>query len=192
MMILLPEDVQSINKFLNRVKELINKYGRALIVVAEGYPMIDLGHMYDKTGQIIYSSSQKLIAQEIVNILFENNIQARAFIPGIDQRDEILLSNKRDLEIAYKIGEFAVKMIETPHDFLVGIKYNKLKKRLVPVIININEIDNYSRHLPSNWISKGKFDVNDDFLRYITPLLANTQDLYYKKFSLIKGSNFDV
>lgn len=191
LMILLPEDVQSINKFLNRVKDLINSFNRALIVVAEGYPMFDLGYRYDKTGQIMYSSSQKLIAQEIVNILFENNIQARAFIPGIDQRDEILLSNKRDLEIAYKIGEFAVKMIETSHNFMVGIKYDKLQKKLVPVIISLNKIGNYSRHLPSKWISKGKFDVTDDFLKYISPLLARNQDLYYKKFSFIKGSIFD-
>ena len=38
-------------------------------------------------------------------------------------------------------------------------------------MIPFADIGNFSRRLPLQWIDKGGFDVNDEFVRYAMPLI---------------------
>jgi 6-phosphofructokinase 1 len=39
--------------------------------------------------------------------------------------------------------------------------------------VSLQNVANSERHLPRNWISKNRFDVTDEFIRYALPMIGN-------------------
>jgi 6-phosphofructokinase 1 len=155
---------------------MIDKFGRALVVMSEGYDVGDVGEIKDYSGQVMFSSSENLAAQLLVNKCIENKMQARAFIPGVDQRSEIIYTTKFDINHAYGVGEYAVKQLESGEsNFLVGIikkdnmiKYHKIK---------YETFNDLSRKLDEKYIKKGSFDVSDDYLKYLEDVISDRRHL---------------
>jgi ATP-dependent phosphofructokinase / diphosphate-dependent phosphofructokinase len=163
LIILLPEDKRPKEEVLQKIKKITEKFGRAMVIMSEGYVLSDLGEKKDHQSQVMYGSSETTSAQILVNLLMERKIQARSIIPGPDQRDEILLSSKTDLKIAFDVGAEAIKVIsEMGGNFLIGID-NKIMPTKIPLL----DCDNYTRKMPEEWISKGNFDVDDEYVKYL-------------------------
>ena len=122
LMILLPEDQQDNGDLVYAIKTMLKTHKRAMIVMSEGYSISEIGSRNDFSGQIMYGSSQTTQAQNLINLLFEHDIQSRAFIPGFDQRSEILFASEFDLKHAYGVGAYAVRnTLEGESRFLASI-----------------------------------------------------------------------
>ncbi len=171
LLIFLPEDQQDKRVLLKKIRQMLKKYNRLMIVMSEGYKIGDIGGREDPSGQVMYGSSQTTNAQLLVNYLHENKIQARAIIPGPDQRGEFLLRSKQDVNKAYKLGRYAVKqLLDGKKNFLASISKRKNgKSRLLS--IPYNNCDNYSRVMKPEWIDYGNFDVSNSYLNYLNQML---------------------
>jgi len=174
LIILLPEDQLEFHEVLKQIEKTLKLYKRTMVILSEGYEVGDIGERYDPSGQVMYGSSQTTAAQILVNECTQIGIQARAFIPGIDQRSEIVFTTSRDLERAYNIGFYtAEKLIGGEKDFFSSIAESDTPGEKVEYIsIPFNEIGDFSRIMPDKWISSGNFDVTDDYINYVEPLIG--------------------
>ncbi|NRA73971.1 MAG: 6-phosphofructokinase [Rickettsiales bacterium] len=199
LLILIPEDQRKIEDILEKIKYKLKKVGRLMIIMTEGYKIGDIGKQFDHTGQIMYGSSQTTSAQTMVNKCMENNIQARCFIPSIDQRSNFLYTTKEDLFHAENIGIFAIqKLIEGYTNFFASICYTDLGY-IGYKSIPFETIQNFSRKMPNKWIDFGNFDVTDLFVDYVesiigTPLINNMKNIFdidfaAQNYPLIKKLN---
>ena len=164
-MLLLPEDKQPINRIIGHVKKKLKKFDRLLIFISEGYKIGNIGSRHDKSGQVMYGSSNNTNCQLLSNILNKEKIQSRIFNPTILQRVFKFEDKKKflkDNKIAYKLGSITVQMmLSGKKSFLISIANNKI------VPINYISCNNFARKMPIKFIKKGLFDVNDNYIKYL-------------------------
>ena len=172
LLLLLPEDQQPLNVVLKKIESTILLHKRAIIIMSEGYKIDDIGEIYDYSGQVMYGSSKSTGAQLLVNKCIEKNIQARHFIPGIDQRCDIAFTLQSDIIESINVGNHAVEQLENGiNGFLSSIGYDESKNIIVNKTILFEDIKNFSRRLPDEWVDKGNFDVTDLFIEYAEKLI---------------------
>ena len=191
LILLLPEDQLPVRLVVKKIKQILQEFGRAMVVMSEGYRVGDIGARFDPSGQIMYSSSRTTNAQLLVNRLADFSIQACAFIPGFDQRSEALFVSKRDLEFAERAGEYAVEEFERGNrNFFVTVACGEGPPfRLLIKSIPLSEIDDFSRKMPDSWIDKGKFDVTDEYIDYLKKIVDFNSPLLRFPFGKIKFSS---
>lgn len=176
LLILLPEDQKSIDEVIMAIKTKIDEFGRAIVVMSEGYDVGDVGEIKDCSGQVMFGSSQNLAAQLLVNKCIENGIQARAFIPGVDQRSDITFTTKFDIEHSYNLGKYAIEQLEKGHsNFLVAI--TKEKNEIKYKNIEYSSFDNFSRKLEKKFIKENEFDVSDVYIKYLEDIISDRKHL---------------
>ena len=175
LIILLPEDHQPLEAVLKKIEDTVNKRGRAIVVMTEGYTISPFEETRDKSGQVMYSSSETTNAQLLVNACINAGIQARSFIPGIDQRDEILLTSPQDIEASLQVGQTAIDEFEKGNQrFIVTLPQQNITQEIKTGIIDLFTYDDYSREMPSQWINKENFDVTDAYINYLSKLFDKT------------------
>jgi len=163
LIILLPEDQQDLASVLDKINDTVEKHGRALVVMSEGYIIDDVKPRFDYSGQIMYSSSGDLVAQSLVNKLCDIGIQSRAFIPGVDQRSCNEYTLKCDRDIAYDCGVYATALAsENKTDIIVTVSETGHLKT-----VEYDSFKNYSRKMSPEFIDKGNFDVTDMYVKYL-------------------------
>jgi 6-phosphofructokinase 1 len=166
--ILLPEDLQSRFKVLSKIDSMVNKFGRCLVFMSEGYEIDKIDYPLDKSGQKMYGSGITTNAQMLVHALVtEAEISARSYIPTILQRqchDDIL---RKDEDASFHLGEYtAEQLMRGNSEFLSSI--NSSYDR---VAIPFSRIENYSRKMQDSFIQRGQFDVSDNYIDYLSGLL---------------------
>ena len=173
LIILLPEDQKPLSEVMKHIENVVRENDRAIVVLSEGYDFGDIGERYDLRGQIMYGTSRTTAAQLLVNHCADAGIQARAFIPGYDQRSDITFVSDLDIKRAYSVGFKTVeKLHEGEHDFLCSI--SKGSNNTVDFIsIPFSDIGDYSRKLHLRWIWHGNYDVTDEYVEYVRPLIGN-------------------
>ena len=93
---------------------------------------------------------------------------------GTDQRDTMIYASTVDLDEAYKVGQKAVEVamnegngwmatILREPGFIYNVKYDK---------VPLEKVALSERFFPDKWISKSRFDVTDEFLNYVRPLIG--------------------
>lgn len=171
-MLLLPEDKKNFSRILKSVKKYIKKYNRLMIFLSEGYNIDNLKPVYDNSGQIMYGSSGNSSCQLLSNKLNSYGIQSRIFNPTILQRVFSYNNNVVDIkdnQIAKKIGNYAVKsLLSNKHGCLIGIS-NKKKLQC----ISFKHCKNLSRKMPVKFLNKGKFDVSNEYIKYLKKIFKS-------------------
>ena len=181
LLLLLPEDQQPIEKVLAAVEDVVRKRGRAIVVLSEGYDVGGLSERYDERGQIMYGSSRTTAAQVLVNKCMDAGIQSRAFIPGVDQRSDILYAMENDLLYAHSLGYQGLASLSAGHsEFLQSITRNLGSRTPLISRVSFSEIQNFSRALPGEWLRGGQFDVSDDYQTYLSDVVVG-QPLYARE-----------
>ena len=175
LLILLPEDPQSIDNILNAIDSMIVKHRRAIVVVSEGYPIGDIGEKKDLTGQTMFGSSDTTSAQLLVTLLNKHGIQARSYIPTVLQRQDFESTLNFDRSIAYMQGADIVKRMDSGESsFLSSISAPNLSQNESVsnniTAIKFDSFDDYSRSLNDKFIMKGSFDVSDLYINYLNSL----------------------
>jgi 6-phosphofructokinase 1 len=160
------------------VNDQLKKDGRCIVVISEGFDVGTLGAVKDSFGHTSFGSSQNSVFQIVVNYLNSKGLNARGSargqVMGTDQRDTTAYASTVDLDEAYKVGQKAVDIaindgngwmstILRDPGFIYNVKYDKTPLETVALS---------ERTFPEKWISKNRFDVTDEFLAYVRPLIG--------------------
>jgi 6-phosphofructokinase 1 len=178
--IYLAEAKCTLDQLAHNVLEQLNRDGRCIVVVSEGFNVGDFGQVRDSFGHVQFSASQTTVAQVVVNYLntlkFPVPGKARGQVPGTDQRNAIAYASSIDLDEAYNVGRHAVSIAARGENgFMATILRDQaansysVRYDQVP-LADVAEKD---RSFPSHWIAPSRVDVTDDFVRYARPLIGD-------------------
>ena len=177
--IYLAEREWTLEEIGDRVNDLLKERGRAVLVVSEGLRISGLGERKDSFGHASFSASNLTVAQMLINDLNDRGLpvkgNARANVPGTDQRHNMLYASGTDLEEAYRVGQKAAELaaagehgymstiLRDPGD-VYSVRYDK---------VPLPEVANSERHFPDKWIAESGTDVTDEFIKYARPLIGD-------------------
>jgi 6-phosphofructokinase 1 len=170
----------TLDHLAHNVLEQLNRDGRCIVVVSEGFNVGDFGQVRDSFGHVQFSASQTTVAQVVVNYLNTLKLpvpgKARGQVPGTDQRNAIAYASAVDLDEAYNVGRHAVSIAaKGENGFMATILRDhaatsySVRYDQVPLA----EVAEKDRSFPSRWIAPSRTDVTDDFLRYARPLIGD-------------------
>ena len=176
--IYMPESGLSLAELTDNVNDELQRSGRCIVVLSEGFDVGDIGEVKDAFGHTEFSASMFTAQQVVVNHLNKVGIKARGAargqVSGTDQRDTIIYASTVDLDEAYKVGQNAV-VIALEH----GSGYMSTILRRPGLIYSVDfdkvpldVVANSERKFPESWIAPNRIDVTDDFVRYARPLIG--------------------
>jgi 6-phosphofructokinase 1 len=177
--IYLAESKLSLDIMADNVNEQLKSDGRCIVVVSEGFDAGSVGEVKDSFGHTSFGSSQNSVYQIVVNFLNSKGLNAkgaaRGQVMGTDQRDTTAYASIVDLDEAYKVGQKAVEIalyegngwmatILRDPGFIYNVRYDK---------VPLEKVALSERTFPEKWISKNRYDVTDEFLAYVRPLIGD-------------------
>lgn len=176
--IYMAESKVSIETLADNVNEQLLKDGRCVVVISEGFDAGVIGEVKDAFGHTSFGSSQMSVFQTVVNYLNSKGLKARGAargqVMGTDQRHNTAFASIVDLDEAYKVGQKAVEIaIYDGNGWMAtilrepGIIYN-VKYDKVP----LEKVALSERTFPEKWIAPSRYDVTDEFLAYVRPLIG--------------------
>jgi 6-phosphofructokinase len=176
--IYLAESGLTLEELTERVNDQLQRDGRCIVVVSEGFEVAEFAKRRDAFGHTLYGSSETTVAQVIVNHLNAVGLKARGVarfnIPGTDQRHNMHFASVVDLEEAYQVAQHAVLLalagqggymatiLRQPGE-IYSVRYDK---------VPLEAVANSERKFPPQWIAPSRVDVTDDFVRYARPLIG--------------------
>ena len=176
--IYMTESKVSLEQLTDNVHDQINRDGRCILVISEGFDVGEIGEVKDSFGHTSFGSSQISVFQSVVNHLNRNKFnvtgKARGQVMGTDQRDTAIYASTVDLEEAYKVGQKAVEIamkdgngwmatILREPGFIYNVNYDK---------VPLEKVALSERSFPEKWIADSRIDVTDEFLAYLRPLIG--------------------
>lgn len=176
--IYLTESEVSLEELADNVNDQVQKDGRCIVVISEGFDVGGVGEEKDSFGHTKFGSSKTTVYQQIVNYLNTQGIKAqgkaRGHVLGTVQRDMMVYASTVDLAEAYRVGQKAVDIamndgngwmatILREPGFIYNVRYDKAPLEKVALS---------ERFFPKEWIAANKIDVTDNFLNYVRPLIG--------------------
>ena len=177
--ILFPESPVTYNTFLKTVKQKIKNVGGCIVIIPEGYQFlnqeINFDKSFDLSGQVMWGSSYDTISQQVNNLLNSDGIQTRICNTTIEQRQNPHTVDRNDIERSYKIGFDSIKHKKAGFsNFFNSIQLRKNIKNKKPyfktVPIDLEQITDFNRNFPVEWISDNKLFVSKEYYNYINSL----------------------
>ncbi len=173
----LTEAHHTLDSLTENVNRELERSGRCILVVSEGFDVGGLGEMHDAFGHIEYGASRTTVAQVIVNHLNSGLLKGRGYatgqVPGVLQRSTSIFASSIDIEEAYEVGRKAVEVGVTEGSGWMAtiLRAPGEAYRAVYDKVPLSAVAGSERTLPKGWISKDGLDVTDDFVRYARPLI---------------------
>jgi 6-phosphofructokinase len=176
--IYMAESKVSLDDLADNVNKQILSDGRCIVVISEGFDAGNIGEVKDAFGHTSFGSSQTSVYQIVVNYLNSKGLRARGSargqVMGTDQRDTAAYASVVDLDEAYKIGQKAVDIainegngwmatILREPGFIYNVRYDKVPLEMVALS---------ERSFPEKWLTRSRYDVTDDFISYVRPLIG--------------------
>jgi 6-phosphofructokinase 1 len=176
--IYMPESGLALDQMADNVNQELNRSGRCVVVVSEGFNVGDLGVSRDSFGHVQYSASEITVMQVVVNFLNRRGLTvrgaARGQVYGTDQRATAVYASNVDLDEAFSVGQKAVEIAVTAGSgymatilrkpgAIYGVTYEKVQLEVVA---------NSERSFPKSWITESRVDVTDEFVNYARPLVG--------------------
>jgi len=179
LLIFMPESKLSIDDLADRVNDKLKERGRCIVALSEGFDVGDIGARRDSFGHVEFGASDRTAQQAVVSFLNKTGLAARGAargnVAGTDQRDTAIYASVVDIAEAYQVGLHAVEIARTAGSGWMStilrrpgddydIYYDK---------VPLQEVANSERAFPEAWLSPGKTDVTDAFVRYARPLMGD-------------------
>ncbi len=176
--IYMTESNVDLDQLTDNVNDQLNRDGRCILVISEGFDVGSIGEVKDSFGHTVFGASQISVYQSVVNHLnskkFNVTGKARGQVMGTDQRDTMIYASTVDLDEAYKVGQKAVDIamndgngwmatILREPGMIYNVKYDK---------VPLEKVALSERTFPAKWIAENKFDVTDEFIDYVRPLIG--------------------
>lgn len=168
-------NLQTLTENVNRE---LQRSGRCIVIVNEGFDVGDIGAARDGFGHIEYGASQQTAAQAVVNHLNRSGLKARGQasgqVPGVLQRSTSIYRSVVDIDEAFAAGACAVDIaVRDGTGYMAtllrvpGSEYNIRYDK-----VDLRTVANSQRFLPREWISADGIDVSDAFIEYARPLIG--------------------
>jgi len=177
--IYMAESKLTLEQLGQNVLNQLERDGRCLVVVSEGFDVGEFGVTRDAFGHIQFSASQTTVAQVVVNYLntlkFPVTGKARGQVPGTDQRNAIAYASAVDLDEAYEVGRHAVHLARTEGTGYMATLLRRRDTRAYQVIydkVPLDKVAAFDRSFPERWLAPNRIDVTDEFLAYAEPLIG--------------------
>ena len=188
MLIYLPETPFHMDKFINSVRECLNKQNNVVVCVSEG--------IRDKEGRLIceyrgkaetdsfghkkLTGSAKLLEEAVMSEL--PGIKCRSIEFSLIQRSSSVLASGRDKEEAEAVGRFAVKSVIAgeSHQMVCMERAEGEEYKINYVLKDVADIGNKEKMIPSWWITGEGTDVTSEFIDYVKPLIEGECEIRYK------------
>lgn len=176
--IYMAESKVPIGNLADNVNDQLKQDGRCIVVISEGFDAGNIGEVKDAFGHTSFGSSQNSVFQTVVNYLNSKGLKtrgaARGQVMGTDQRGTTAYTSVVDLDEAYKVGQKAVEIalfngngwmatILREPGFIYNVKYDK---------VPLEKVALSERSFPEKWIASNRYDVTDEFLAYVRPLIG--------------------
>ncbi|PID58268.1 6-phosphofructokinase [candidate division KSB3 bacterium] len=175
------ESDHNLESLAENVNRQLERDGRCLVVVSEGFDVGALGEARDGFGHIEYGASRSTVAQIVVNYLNDVGLKARGQatgqVPGVLQRSTSIYASQVDIDEAYQIGRNAVEIgMNDGSDWMATILRDWTSETYAPYYakVELENVANSVRQLPARWLSKDGLDVSDEFIRYAGPLIGDS------------------
>lgn len=174
-------------QFMKDVKEKLNQKHSVLIAVSEGIKNQRGQYLSenkqtsknDGFGHTSLSGVSKLLAEEVKATL---GCKTRGIELNIMQRCSGHLVSQTDWIEAKKLGE---KACEYAINKKTGVMSAIKRVQDIPYIVeyvavNVNNVANYEKQVPRNWIVEKGNDVTQEMIQYLFPLIQGECELEYK------------
>lgn len=174
--ILFPEVAFNEARFLNKVKESVEKHGFCTIVVSEGVKneqgqfLADAG-LKDAFGHTQLGGVAPVIAQLIKSKLgFKYHWAVADYL----QRAARHIASQTDLDHAYALGKAAVEMAVAGDNAMMPIIVRKSAKPYQWEIgkVPLSDVANVEKKLPPEYIRADGFGITEDCRAYLQPLIT--------------------
>lgn len=176
--IYLAESPCSLEQLHENVNAQLKQDGRCLVVLSEGFDVGDIGKVTDSFGHTQFGSSETSVAQTVTNYLNQQGLcvkgKARLNIPGTDQRNAMAYASTVDLDEAYRAGQKAVELVAGGTNGMMSTilrtadSVYQVRYDAVP----LEKVALSERTFPAHWITANGYDVSDDFIDYVRPLIG--------------------
>lgn len=176
--IYMPEAGLSLEQLTDNVNEELERGGRCMVVVSEGFDAGELGERHDSFGHVEFGACDSTVQQVIVSHLNKVGLKARGMargqVAGTDQRSTAIYASTVDIDEAYRVGRKAVEIaIEDGSGWMATILRNPGAAYSVRYDkVRLRDVANSERTFPLDWLAPGGIDVTDDFLAYARPLIG--------------------
>jgi 6-phosphofructokinase len=176
--IYMAESKVSMEQLTDNVNSQLKKDGRCMVVISEGFDVGEIGEVKDAFGHTSFGSSKLSVYQMVVNYLNDKGLKARGAargqVMGTDQRHTTAYASIVDLDEAYKVGQKAVEIASKDENgwmatilrepgFIYNVRYDK---------VPLEKVALSERTFPEKWILPNRYDVSDEFLSYVRPLIG--------------------
>ena len=182
--ILFPEITFDRERFLARVKSLVEKSGYCTVVVSEGAQNADGTFLADQGLKDAFGHAQLGgVAPVVANIVREGlGLKYHWAVADYLQRAARHIASKTDVEQAYAVGKAAVELA------LAG------KNSMMPTIVRtsshpyawevgaapLSEVANVEKMMPREYITEDGFGISEACREYLTPLIQGEDYPPYK------------
>ena len=184
-LIYLPERPFILEKFLNEVKEVHDRFGRVVICVCEG--------LRDESGAFLKASTEGIdtdkfghvqlggVGDYLVNVISGKlKLKARYDKPGTIQRVSMQCASQIDIEEAYRVGQVALSSaVEGECDKMVTLIRNQNDPYHSETgLVELEEVALKTKKVPDEFINNDSNFVTKAFLEYVRPLIGGALPHY--------------
>ncbi len=175
-LILFPEIAFDEAKFLQAVKDTVATVGYCVVVVSEGVKDA-AGKFLAETGVKDAFGHSQLggAAQQIASLVQAKlGVKFHYALPDYLQRSARHLASAVDVEIAYKVGEAAVRYAIAKQNAVMPVIKRLSNKpyryEIKPALLS--DVANHERVMPRDFITEDGFGITAAARRYLEPLIA--------------------
>ena len=181
--ILLPEVPFEKNKFLTQVKQTVRKNGFCVIVASEGTQMkngkflADSG-LTDAFGHKQLGGVAPVLSEMISKLGLKNHWAVADYL----QRSARHIASKTDLDQAYAVGEFAVKLATSGKTAVMPIikRISDAPYKWKIDTVSLKKVANVEKTVPKKFISKNGFKITSAGRKYLSPLIQGEAQTNFK------------
>ena len=178
-LIYLPEVPFDIKKFLEKVKELLEKQTSVVIAVSEGIKLADGRYVCElgSSGDYVDAFGHKQLqgtATYLANFLAaECGCKTRAVELSTLRRSASHMASRVDIDEAFMVGGAAVKAADEGDTgkMVVIDRVSDDPYMAATGIYDVHRIANEEKLVPREWMNKDATNVTKDFVDYIKPLI---------------------
>ncbi|HHW67722.1 MAG: ATP-dependent phosphofructokinase / diphosphate-dependent phosphofructokinase [Epulopiscium sp.] len=177
-LIYLPEAAFDFKQFEKDVRRIYEEKGKVMIVVSEGIKDKDgryVSTLESVDGHDNFGHAQLGGVGSVLEQYVKEHIEKRVkkIELNILQRCAMHYGSKTDIEEAYMVGKQAVIYgVQGKSGYMVGLKRISNDPYICETeLVDIHEVANFEKKLPSHWINKEGNFVTKECIEYLAPLI---------------------
>ena len=174
--ILLPEVPLDEQRFLDRVRKSVERFGYCVVVVSEGVKTADGQFLADQGTRDAFGHVQLGGVAPTVAAMVKNHLGYKYHYAIADylQRAARHIASATDVEQAYALGKAAVELAIAGEDAVMPtiVRESDSPYRWHIGRVPLAEVANVEARMPAEYIDESGLFVTESCLRYLRPLIA--------------------